>query len=78
MKASELTLTDIIQNEFRLTLEDDDTNFALEDLNNSHSRKHERNYKYKYFKFIWKKWNHQWSNIRCIGIVDRDMTLLIL
>ena len=28
MEASELTLTDTIQNEFRLTLEDDDTNFA--------------------------------------------------
>ena len=34
MEASELTLTDTIQNEYRFTLEDDDTNLELEDGSN--------------------------------------------
>ena len=34
MEASELTIKDTIQNEYRFTLEDDDTNLELEDGSN--------------------------------------------
>ena len=74
MEASELTLTDTIQNEFRLTLEDDDTNFALEDGTTLTLESTRETTNTSILSSFEKNEIITGQTSGAIGIVDRDMT----
>ena len=74
MEASELTLTDTIQNEFRLTLEDDDTNFALEDGTTLTLESTRETTNTSILSSFEKNETITGQTSGAIGIVDRDMT----
>ena len=74
MEASELTITDAIQNEYRFTLEDDDTNLSLEDGNRLTLESTRETTNTSSLSSFEKNEKIVGQTSGAVGIVDRDMT----
>tara|TARA_A100001037_G_scaffold304066_1_gene339734 strand:- start:12243 stop:16502 length:4260 start_codon:yes stop_codon:yes gene_type:complete len=74
MEASELKITDVIQNEYRFTLEDDDTNLELEDGSNLTLESTRETTNTSILSSFEKNEKIVGQTSGAVGIVDRDMT----
>jgi len=74
MEASELTIKDTIQNEYRFTLEDDDTNLELEDGSNLTLESTRETGNTSILSSFEKNEKIVGQTSGAVGIVDRDLT----
>ena len=74
MEASELHITNVVQNEYRMTLEDDDTNFAFEDGTNLTLESTRETSNSSILSSFEKGEKVTGQTSGAVGFVDRDMT----